>query len=242
MHPITLIVIRARHARGLSLPAFALETLAYLITLVYAFRNNYPFSTYGENFFLTLQNVCITLLIIYYFPAAQSHLTTKRAKSNKPVVVLAGTIAVVTAYFLLIIPMSALRLLQLATVPISLFSKIPQISENYSNQSTGQLSVFAVASQVLGCAARLFTTATEMGDSLVFAGFALAFVLNVALGIQIWMYWGQSVPTSTTKESWPKEKPIDSHVDPVQSQPSFIQMNTTSQVANGGRRWARKVD
>ncbi|CAG8654320.1 4978_t:CDS:2, partial [Acaulospora colombiana] len=120
---------------------------------------------------------------------------------------MAATIAVVTSYALLVIPMSSLQLLQLGTVPISLFSKIPQISENYRNKSTGQLSVFAVASQVFGCAARLFTTATEMGDSLVFAGFALAFVLNVILGLQIWLYWGQTVPVSTTtKEQWPKEK------------------------------------
>ena len=41
-----------------------------------------------------------------------------------------------------------------------------------------------------GCVARLFTTATEVGDSLVAAGFALALVLNLVLGAQLWLYWG----------------------------------------------------
>ncbi|PVF97804.1 mannose-P-dolichol utilization defect 1 protein [Serendipita vermifera] len=247
--PQLMLILKARHARGLSLPAFALETLAYLITLFYAYRNKYPFSTYGENLFLTIQNTLITLLIIYYFPTSQSHLTTKRARSNRPIVGLAAAIAVVTSYTLLVIPMSSLQLLQLGTVPISLFSKIPQISENYRNKSTGQLSVFAVASQVFGCAARLFTTATEMGDSLVFAGFALAFVLNVILGLQIWVYWGQTVPGPTsTKEQWPKEKiglttthSPDAFAPSVNVQPSFVHMNAPVQ-PTGGRRWARKVD
>jgi mannose-P-dolichol utilization defect 1 len=239
------LVLRAKHAKGLSLPAFALETLAYLITLIYAYRNAYPFSTYGENFFLTIQNATITLLIIYLFPSGQSHLTTKRAKSNAPVVAMAAVIVIITTYVLLVVPMNMMQLLQLGTVPISLFSKIPQISENYRNRSTGQLSVFAVTAQILGCAARLFTTATEMGDSLVFAGFALALVLNLALGWQIWIYWGQGVPAS--KEHWPKEKPMLSPNQPMEAvaahthDASFAHVNAPVQ-STGGRRWARKVD
>jgi mannose-P-dolichol utilization defect protein 1 len=43
-----------------------LETASYGISLAYASRNRFPFSTYGENFFLTIQNVIITLLIIFF--------------------------------------------------------------------------------------------------------------------------------------------------------------------------------
>lgn len=262
-------VLRAHHARGLSLPAFTLETLAYLITLIYAYRNSYPFSTYGENFFLTIQNVAITLLIIHYSPlASHATITTKPAKaqlqSNQPRVFAAGLGFFLVAYLLLFVfPMNLLALLQLATVPISLFSKIPQITENFRNQSTGQLSVFAVASQIFGCAARLFTTIQEMGDNLVLAGFGLAFVLNVILGVQIWMYWGKGI---ATKEHFPKEKldrdaPVtwnekagsdaflgQQHVHPHQPHhpaPSFVPSNLempASTSATTGRRWARKVD
>lgn len=43
-----------------------LETASYGISQAYASRNKFPFSTYGENFFLTIQNVIITLLIIFF--------------------------------------------------------------------------------------------------------------------------------------------------------------------------------
>ena len=43
-----------------------LETTSYAISLAYASRNHFPFSTYGENFFLTFQNIVITLLILYF--------------------------------------------------------------------------------------------------------------------------------------------------------------------------------
>lgn len=87
-------IAQAHSAVGLSLPAYVLETLSYAISLAYAYRSSFPFSTYGENFFsaplpppsplarrplvvltctpatapapVTIQNVAITLQIIYY--------------------------------------------------------------------------------------------------------------------------------------------------------------------------------
>lgn len=82
--PQILKIVSSKSARGLSLPAFvcqdeifasawlmsrsvqALDALACGFALAYAARNHFPFSTYGENFFLTIQNVIITLLIVWY--------------------------------------------------------------------------------------------------------------------------------------------------------------------------------
>lgn len=82
--PQILKIVSSKSARGLSLPAFvrdlhsirvrkanddflqALDALACGFALAYAARNHFPFSTYGENFFLTVQNVIITLLIVWY--------------------------------------------------------------------------------------------------------------------------------------------------------------------------------
>jgi len=44
--PQLLLILNARSARGISLAAYVLESLAYAITLAYAFRNLFPFSTY----------------------------------------------------------------------------------------------------------------------------------------------------------------------------------------------------
>ncbi|KAJ7933803.1 hypothetical protein B0H13DRAFT_2227334 [Mycena leptocephala] len=225
--PQLLLIVRAQSARGLSLEAYILETLSYAITLEYAYRNEFPFSTYGENLFLTIQNVLITLLIILYAPRATD-------KTANAVIASLGILVFFLACSLIPLPM--LAFLQLTTLPLSLFSKLPQIRQNYRAQSTGQLSAFAVISQVLGCAARLFTTTMEVNDSI------------------LWLYWGRDdvrsedyekekaklraspAPTSTTTStSVPAYKPEAASwqraATPPPSSPSV-----------GGRKWARKVD
>ena len=98
-----------------------LETLSYAITLAYSYRNEFPFSTYGENFFLTIQNILITLLIIY-FPNPR---LTRAAGSVGPRLAVASTVTAATSAALYYIPSSSLAALQVATIPLSLFSKIP---------------------------------------------------------------------------------------------------------------------
>ncbi|KAF5379533.1 hypothetical protein D9615_006540 [Tricholomella constricta] len=246
--PQVLLILNARSARGLSLTAYVLETLSYAITLTYSFRNGFPFSTYGENFFLTIQNAVITLLIIFYASSSSK-------KSSKLVTgAVSMAIAGVTLYSL---PPNSLAALQLATLPLSLFSKLPQIRQNARSQSTGQLSAFAVISQIAGCMARLFTTATEVKDSLVAAGFALALLLNLVLGAQLWMYWGQSDIDVKGKDKYElhsveaeKEKEIEraspaAHDPAPWQSPQHHRVATPpprSSSATGARKWARKVD
>jgi mannose-P-dolichol utilization defect 1 len=229
------------------LSAYVLETLAYAITLAYSFRNNFPFSTYGENFFLTLQNIVITMLIIRY---PSSRLT--RAPNTTPQLALATALTVVSGVALYVAPISTLAALQMATIPLSLFSKIPQIRQNARARSTGQLSAFAVISQIAGCLARLFTTAAEVGDLILTAGFALALLLNVVLGIQMWTYWGKdgiketSIPLEvrTRQEddehipaaAWQQDGKVSIVVQPASP---TVSSPARSQA---GRKWARKVD
>src|SRR5882757_2072177 len=49
------------------------------VTYAYSYHNKFPFSTYGENAFLGLQNITITLLIIY-FPSS-----TSRRSASSPI-------------------------------------------------------------------------------------------------------------------------------------------------------------
>lgn len=89
------------------------------------------------------------------------------------------------------IPHWLLAFLQAATLPLAVSAKLPQIMQNARAKSTGQLSAFAVGAQILGCLARLYTTAMEVGDWLVASAFAMALVLNGILGVQLWQYWGK---------------------------------------------------
>lgn len=222
--PQVLLILNAQSARGLSLTGYILETLSYAITLAYSYRNDFPFSTYGENLFLTMQNVLITFLIIAYSQRPGN-------KSGKLITAVAGLGS--SFFALTAISKKTLAYLQVATLPLSLFSKLPQISQNYRAKSTGQLSVVAIVAQIAGCLARLFTTSTEVGDPIVTAGFAFALVLNLILGAQLWMYWGQAETIKSIKKEKIKSSPPRS--------PSPAQRVATPPPV-GNRKWARKVD
>lgn len=251
-----LLVLRAQSAGGLSLAAYILETSSYAITLTYSWRNAFPFSTYGENLFLTIQNVFITLLIILYNSSSRRLATSPPPNPTGKIVtallaLIAASIALFTA------PASVLATAQLCTLPLSLFSKLPQVLQNHRARSTGQLSTFAVVSQIGGCAARLFTTSQEVNDPLVAAGFALALVLNLVVGIQMYVYWGKGsgISVAAGHEKARDEFPLGGGreiggygrekvdiVVPPQSPSSHPPAHQHSPSAAYGRKWARKVD
>ncbi|PBK80850.1 mannose-P-dolichol utilization defect 1 protein [Armillaria gallica] len=240
--PQIILVVKSRSAQGLSLGTYVLETLSYCITLLYSLRNDFPFSTYGENLFLTIQNALITQLIVFYSPNPQGKIT----------LISAGLTAFISTLYYL--PTEILSYLQIATLPLSLFAKIPQITQNYQSKSTGQLSAFAVIAQVLGCIARLFTTMQEVGDPVVLAGFALALVLNSVLGAQLWMYWGAQAKTVEEKVPEPAkeevmmevQEKVQAYEQPPRPQtpprPHTPSYRTGTPPPSGGRKWARKLD
>ncbi|KIL61391.1 hypothetical protein M378DRAFT_13569 [Amanita muscaria Koide BX008] len=248
--PQILLILKAHSARGISLSAYILETLSYAITLAYSYRNNYPFSTYGENLFLTLQNIVILNLIIAYAPRLPN-------KGQKLFATLVGSTA--STAVLSFLPETTLALLQMGTLPLSVFSKLPQIRQNARTQSTGQLSAFAILSQIAGCLARLFTTATEVNDWIVSAGFAVALLLNIILGYQLYAYW----PKAETKAAYqmqPVDGTTDSHQPKFKTEPTDENTTLTwtqpvqplqhrvstppprAQTPTSGKKWTRKVD
>jgi mannose-P-dolichol utilization defect 1 len=219
--------------------------------LAYSFRHQFPFTTYGENLFLTLQNVLITFLIIIYLPSTS--LTRKRDSKSQSLVI-TSILTLATGVALCTVSLRNIAFLQITTLPLSLFSKIPQIRQNFRSKSTGQLSSFAVISQIAGCLARLFTTATEVGDSLLAAGFALALLLNIVLGVQLWVYWGkgedininlgdayklEEKTNSRQASQWREPTEAPNTTFATTRQLSTPPPQTSSTV---GRKWARKVD
>lgn len=180
----------------------------------------------------------ITLLIIHHTPSTS---LTKRS-SNSLKLGSGVAISIIVSYLLATTPMSFLALLQMATIPLSLLSKFPQIYENQRNRSTGQLSAVAIFSQIAGCLARLFTTATEVNDPIIFAGFFLAFLLNLVLGFQMYMFWGKETDDrvlggATYREKGSLEKVV------VSPQVTVVPPQRLTQTPPpGGKKWARKLD
>jgi mannose-P-dolichol utilization defect protein 1 len=137
---------------------------------------------------MTLQNICIALLIVYY---------NNKNNSKMTMVYLIG--AFWGGFLILqVIPSWFMAVLYAAQIPIGLASKVPQIRANYVNQSTGQLSVFAVLNYFIGTAARSFTTYAELDDPIMLGGNLSATVLNGILVVQLIIYYQKPSPLSST--------------------------------------------
>lgn len=52
-------IFNKRSAEGISSSMFCLETVGTTMSLLFSVRNAFPFSTYGEAFFILAQNVAI---------------------------------------------------------------------------------------------------------------------------------------------------------------------------------------
>lgn len=138
--PQLLKLLNSQSAAGISFLSYALETLSYLVTLVYNIRNGFPFSTYGETALIAIQNVAIAVLVLKY-----------SGQGATGIAFVAGLAAV--GWALLnegLVDMDRLRVAQGAAGMLGVASKLPQIITIYNEGSTGQLSAFAVSMTCLG--------------------------------------------------------------------------------------------
>lgn len=134
--PQILKLVNSRSAEGVSFLSYLLETTAYLISLAYNFRNNFPFSTYGETALIVGQNVIICVLVLNY--------SGKTSGAALFVAALAGIVA--TLFSENVVGPQALSYLQAGAGVLGVASKLPQILTIFQQGSTGQLSAFAVSS------------------------------------------------------------------------------------------------
>ncbi|PWN92232.1 hypothetical protein FA10DRAFT_259461 [Acaromyces ingoldii] len=208
--PQIVKIVRASSGRGISLAMYSLEVVAYTISLAYAYRRRLPFSTYGENASLTVQNMAITLLLLYYAPAP-NHLVrflplgpsvqhrirlrfsaaATADDARRLDVALAGTLMVLCSFILFhptLLAMPLLSLLQATTIPVSLLSKVPQMQTLHASRDPGQLSSIVVFAQLAGTLARVYTTRTETDDALLLWGFGLASIFNAVIAAQYIYY------------------------------------------------------
>ena len=159
-----LLTQKVSVARGLSLEGIRLETLVYLVHVLYNRQSKNKFVNYGEAFLLGIQNVAIILLIEYY--NLRSKLANKDTLSEKeqietalkelvaPISIIVGIVVFLTK----IAEPSLVEALQVLNIPLSIISKLPQIKQNYDLKSTSHLSEITVGANVLGSLMRVFTT------------------------------------------------------------------------------------
>lgn len=228
------LVLSSKSAAGLSLPSSVLSTTSYMITAAYGFKSEFPFSTYGENLFLSVQDAIVTLLILSF--------TSPSSKTSLP---LTSALLLGSASFLYATDLHTLSMLQVATIPLSIGSKIPQIVQNYKRKDTGMLSGVVVWTQVLGTIARLYTTMAELSSPAILVSFSAALVLNIVLAVQILLYGSKGAGVKQVVSEKPQtEDGFAKDVRPERPATPASRSGTPvpGQSGGGGKKWARKLD
>merc|ERR1712130_984250 len=116
----------------------------------------FPYSTFGENIPLLLQNLVLLYLIDKY--------------SGKGYLQSGSILFIVVSFVSLLkfgmVPLSIMQVAQGGTVGIFAASKLPQIYENWKTKSSGQLSFVTFFLVFGGSSARVFTTVSEIEDPM----------------------------------------------------------------------------
>ncbi|XP_038715366.1 mannose-P-dolichol utilization defect 1 protein homolog 2 isoform X2 [Tripterygium wilfordii] len=139
--PQILKILKNRSVRGLSVTAFEMEVIGYTITLAYCLHKGLAFSAFGEYAFLLIQAIILVAIIYYY---------------SQPL----GTATWIRAFLYCAIAPTVLAG-QASQHAIFLFARIPQIWQNFSNKSTGELSFLTCFMNFCGSMARFFTNIQE---------------------------------------------------------------------------------
>ncbi|KAI1454838.1 mannose-P-dolichol utilization defect 1 protein [Annulohypoxylon moriforme] len=194
--PQIIKLVQSQSSSGISFLSYLLETSSYLISLAYNFRNEFPFSTYGETALILGQNVIITVLVLNYSGRA----------SMAALFVAALATSVVTLFNGAILDMQTLSYLQAGAGVLGVASKVPQIAAIYQQGGTGQLSAFTVFNYLAGSLSRIFTTLQEVDDKLILYGFVAGFALNLVLAAQMVYYW--NAPSAKARGKMKEAAPV----------------------------------
>lgn len=187
--PQLLKLISSKSSSGISFLSYLLETSAYLISLAYNYRSEFPFSTYGETALIMVQNVVIAVLVLNYSGRASTAALFVAGLAASAFTLFSGNM----------LDMQQLAYLQAGAGVLGVASKLPQILTVWQEGGTGQLSAFAVFNYLAGSLSRIFTTLQEVDDKLILYGFIAGFALNAILALQMVYYWNSSSKTKSKK-------------------------------------------
>ena len=202
--PQLINIGRAGSVKGLAGSSIVIELAATVSSFAYFMALGYPFSTWGENFFLFFGQAVMTAM---YFHFTVGILSPSSLVTFAPLAVL-GVVLYQRSIPDLILPGALCDALGLPSCTVTceqlagslpmilmLFGRLPQIVQNFRQGHTGQLSLVTHVLNVAGNLARIGTLLHEVDDQIVLASSVSALVQNTLLVGQILMLGGMVAPT-----------------------------------------------
>jgi len=138
---------------GLSPSSFYTDCAAVIVTVVYNILQGNPFTSFGEQCVILVQNIILVLLLWVHSKPGPSFL------NMLSVTVVLGGIAA-GSY---VLPAEHQYVLPLTTLPLMIYSRMAQIISNYQCGTTGSLSIITTFLMLGGSLARVLTTIIEVG-------------------------------------------------------------------------------
>ena len=166
---------------GLVPKMFYMDNYMMIIVGWYNVHLNNPFSVYGKNFLIFIQNITIVFLIWKY----NKDITMK----SKILVVITTMLLFIILFTDKIIPDEVWTFMLNIQFIMLTVARMPQILYNIRMKSTGQLSLITYSWNTFGLLARFFTLLKETKDFLNFLSTFLALFFNAILTLQILWYW-----------------------------------------------------
>jgi mannose-P-dolichol utilization defect protein 1 len=177
-------IVKAKSGRGILPSMFYMECFMFIINGCYNIHLSSPFSVYGENFCLLLQNFVIIALLWTYEKKTSKHM--KMAISCS----IFGTIGYL--YFDVMVPSFLWKVFMDIQILMVVYSRMPQIIENYRHKFTGELSSVMFLANACGNIARTYTFIKETQDLYNMFTSGLSAALNLIIFLQVIVYWKNS--------------------------------------------------
>lgn len=177
--PQVLKIFSAKSGAGITIYGVLLELLAITFNACYSFRNNFPFSAWGEAIFLAIETALIAFLVLWF----------EGAKGKASMFMLTYINIVVCLTHPTLVPRDIMWWLQSTVLPLAVTGKMFQTIKNYRAGHTGQLSAVTAWAIFAGSLTRIFTTIQETGDMLTAVTFIFAAFANATIALQVLYYW-----------------------------------------------------
>lgn len=171
-------IVSSKSAAGVSFMSIMLELYAITCMFSYSLANGFPFSTWGDSFFLLIQVTIIALLVLNY--SGQKTLAG---------IFFISFCAILVVLLSGVTPMSVLAMLQLSNMPAVVTAKLLQAFKCFQLGHTGQISAITVFLTFFGSAARIFTSIQETGDNIMIISYVMSTAANAVVAFQILWYW-----------------------------------------------------
>ena len=179
--PQILKIASAGSVQGLAALTFYCDVLIFSCSAGYSYLRGFPFSTYGEELVILAQNIFLVLLLWKY---------ADPAKGTAHILLAVGIWGGFVFWMLGLDPEGeVVTMLPVATIIATALARCPQVYANYSQGHTGQLSIVSTGLNWVGSLARIFTTLTELSDTLKLMGYVVSASLNLVLIFQMLWYW-----------------------------------------------------